>query len=103
MEQKIQNAVLIQNLTIQDLEKIVERAVAKKMVGLSEQPRKEEKKEGLPNFIKRIETAKRLGVSATTLDDWTRIGLIRCHKISNRVYYTEDEIKKAMGCNGVGY
>ncbi len=102
MEQSIQNAVLIQNVSLQDLERMVKRAVAEQMANIREQlAQKEEKKEGLPNFFKRIETARMLGVSLPTLAEWTRIGIIKCHRIGYRVYYTEDEIMKAMGCKDI--
>ncbi len=97
MEQTINNAILIQNVTIQDLERIVERAVDKRMSAVSVQQPKEAEEKGLPKYVKRIETARILGVTVPTLDDWTRNGLIQCCRISNRVYYSEKEIARALG------
>ena len=43
-------------------------------------------------LISRKETAKILGISLTTLNDFTKRGLIPCHRISTRVRYKKDEV-----------
>ncbi len=96
-QQNINNAILLQNATLEDLEKMVKRAVAEQMSAVSVKQPKEVEKKGLPKYVKRIETARILGVTVPTLDDWTRNGLIQCCRISNRVYYSEEEIARALG------
>lgn len=46
-------------------------------------------------LITRKETAKILGVSLPTLNDWTKHGLIIGYRIATRVRYKKDEILNA--------
>ncbi len=99
MTETTNNAVLIQNATLYDVERMIRRAVDERMSAVSvQQPKAEvEEKKGLPKLYRRIETAKMLQVTPTTLDDWARCGLIKSSKLGGRVYYSEDEIARALG------
>ena len=44
----------------------------------------------------RQETADRLKVSLATLDNWTRLGIIKAQKIGTRIRYTRKAIDEAL-------
>ena len=54
-----------------------------------------ERKPGI-DFITRQETAKLLGVSLNTLNEWTKKGLIPGYRISSRVRYKKSEIVNSL-------
>jgi excisionase family DNA binding protein len=47
-------------------------------------------------LITRLETAKILGVSLVTLNEWTKQGIIPGYRISSRVRYKKAEILNAV-------
>lgn len=47
-------------------------------------------------FITRKETARILGVSLPTLNDWTKRGLFPCYRIASRVRYKKEEINSSL-------
>lgn len=49
----------------------------------------------LSPFMTRKEVASLLRITLPTLHDWTKEGLIKSHKIGNRVLYKLDEIYEA--------
>ncbi|WP_262884008.1 helix-turn-helix domain-containing protein [Muricauda hadalis] len=44
----------------------------------------------------RKETAKLLCISLPTLNDWTKTGIVKAHRIGNRVLYKEQEVLEAL-------
>ena len=46
--------------------------------------------------MKRLEAAKRLGVSVTTIDVWTKAGRLKAFKMNSRVYYKQSAIDAAL-------
>ncbi|MBA7545996.1 hypothetical protein ES705_38378 [subsurface metagenome] len=53
-------------------------------------------KEFKPNYLTRLEVAKRLNVSLPTLNEYTKRGLIPAYRIGARVLYKESEIDDAL-------
>ncbi len=47
-------------------------------------------------YLTRKETAKKIGISLPTLNEWTKTGLVRGYRIASRVRYKEDEIEAAL-------
>lgn len=47
-------------------------------------------------FITRLETARILGISLPTLNEWTKTGLIPGYRIASRVRYKKDEILTSL-------
>ena len=47
-------------------------------------------------FLTRQETAKLLHISLTTLDTYTRLGLIKRYKVGNRVLYKKSDINDSL-------
>ena len=81
------NAVLIQSCTLEDIEKMINRAVERRMDEFYESIREK------PSvLIKRKEAAARIGVSLPTLDMYAKTGLLHSRHIGGRVYFEEAEI-----------
>ena len=85
----LQNAILIQGVTLEDLERMIDRAVKARMEAFYESIRT--KPEVL---IKRKEAAHLLGVSLPTLDAYGRVGILHPKHVGGRVFYTQSEIEK---------
>ncbi len=49
-----------------------------------------------PKYLTRKDTAKRLGVSLPTLNEWTKTGLVQGYRISSRIRYKESELDAAL-------
>ena len=58
------------------------------------------KKELEPNsketYLTRIQTAKMLSISLTTLNDWSKKQILHPHKLGNRTYYKLTEIENKL-------
>lgn len=53
-------------------------------------------KSDTPEFYSREEASEMLKTSLTTLNTWTKSGLIKAHRLGGRVYYKHVEIINAM-------
>jgi excisionase family DNA binding protein len=62
----------------------------------SENPVNSQKPQPEIEYITRKETAKILGVSLPTLNEWTKKGIITGYRISSRVRYNKDEILSSL-------
>ena len=87
--QNTANSVLIHCCTLQDIERMINRAVDARMkafyASIKEKP---------PVYIKRHEAARRLLVSLPTLDAYGKHGILHPKHMGGRVYYEEAEIIK---------
>jgi predicted DNA-binding transcriptional regulator AlpA len=83
----IANSVLIQGATLADIERMIDRAVAKRLEDFVEsiQPKPDP-------LIKRVDAAKQLGVSLPTLDGYGKYGILHPRHVGGRVYYAQSEI-----------
>lgn len=89
------NSMLIQGVTMSDLESMISRLLDKKLANIFESIPKQAEvpKNGL---YKRKEAAEKLLVSLVTLDAWTKAGMINAYRIGGRVYYTDKDINDAL-------
>ena len=80
------------DLTKTDLVNLISETVSteiKKVINLmNSQPSENEESK----IISRIETAKLLGVSLTTLFIWNRDNILKGKKIGSRVYYLKNDV-----------
>ena len=83
------NAVLIQGATLSDIERMIDKAVAKRMADFYEQVR-----EKPPVLIRRMVAAKRLGVSLPTLDQYAKAGFLHAKHLGGRIYFDEAEVEQ---------
>lgn len=49
-----------------------------------------------PEYLTRKQTAERLHLSLTTLDSYTKLGILTAHKIGHRVLYRAAEINDSL-------
>lgn len=85
----ITNSVLIQGATLEDIERMVDRAIAKRMEDFykSIQPKPDP-------LVKRVDAARLLGVSLPTLDGYGKYGILHPRHVGGRVYYAQSEIDR---------
>ena len=90
----IVNSVLIQSATLTDLERMIDRAIAKRMEDFykSIQPKPDP-------LVKRVDAAKQLGVSLPTLDNYGKYGLLHPKHCGGRVYYPQSELDRFVNNN----
>lgn len=81
------NSVLIQGCTLQDIERMINRAVDARMAAFYETI-----KEKPPVYVKRHEAARLLAVSLPTLDAYGKHGILHPKHLGGRVFYDEAEI-----------
>lgn len=86
------NSVMLQNVTLADIESLVGRVVKKEVSALLSGFKAPEVKRTA--LVTRKEAATRLAVSLTTLDNWTKNGIIHAVRKGGRVYYAEQELNK---------
>lgn len=90
-----QNYMLIQGVTLNDLENMISRLLDEKLANIFESiPKQAEVPEN--GLYKRKEAAEKLLVSLVTLDTWTKAGIITARRIGGRVYYTDKDINDAL-------
>ena len=86
------NAVLVQGATLEDLERMINRAVDKRMAVFYEKikPRPSSK-------VKRKDAAKLLGRSLPTIDKYAKAGLLHAYHVGGLIYFDEEEVLKLKG------
>lgn len=91
----IDNCVLIQNCTMTDLQRMIERAVDSRMAAFYEKIKSKQEV-----LVKRKEAAVMLAVSLPTLDNYGKFGILHPKRLGGRVFYTQSEIEKYKQNNG---
>lgn len=86
------NSVILQNVTLADIEAVVSRAVKKEVSAFLSGLKQPEVKPSA--LVPRKEAASRLNVSLTTLDNWAKAGIV--HRIckGGRIYYDTADLNK---------
>ena len=85
--ERIQNSVLIQGATLDDIEAMVDKAVGKRIAAFYESI-----KEKRPVLVRRKDAARMLHISLPTLDAYGRCGILHPKHIGGRVFYEEEEL-----------
>lgn len=47
-------------------------------------------------YLTRREVAKMLGINLTTLNNWTKKGILKSYGVGGRVYYKRNEVENAV-------
>ena len=81
------NAVLIQNATLSDIERMVDKAVERRMAEFYESI-----KDKPPVWVRRQDAAKLVGVSLPTLDAYSKAGILHPRHVGGRVFFDESEL-----------
>ncbi|PKB42701.1 excisionase family DNA binding protein [Cellulophaga sp. RHA19] len=81
---------MLSTLELSDIKKVVEEVIENKLKNLNPP-----EKEGL-KLLSRKDTAKLLCISLPTLHDWTKTGVVKAHRIGNRILYKLEEVNDAL-------
>lgn len=81
---------MLSTLELSDIRKVVEEVIENKLKNLNP-PEKEQLK-----LLSRKDTAKLLCISLPTLHDWTKTGIVKAHRIGNRILYKLEEVNDAL-------
>jgi len=82
--------IVLHSFELSDIKKVVEEVIENKLKGFST-PKKAEL-----NLLTRKDTAKLLCISLPTLHEWTKSGIIKAHRIGNRVLFKLEEVNEAL-------
>lgn len=88
MQNDIQNAVLLTNCTLADIERLIDRAIAKRMKEFVDSLKNKP-----PVLIPRKEAAAMLSVSVVTLDKYGKVGILHPKHVGGKVFYSEEELE----------
>ena len=83
----IATGVFVQGATLEEIERMVCRAVDRRMAAFVAFLRQEP-----PVLVRRKDAAAMLGISLPTLDAYGRVGILHPKHIGGRVFYSEDEL-----------
>jgi|GEM_PF-609061 len=75
-------------------ESIAEKVVEKMLSALKNEHQSQAI--GTPEFYSRIQTAEKLHISLTTLDTYTRLGILNAVKVGNRVLYKSADLNESL-------
>jgi excisionase family DNA binding protein len=81
---------MLSSIELSELKKIVEDAIFNQLKCFSPVEQKSNQ------LLTRKQTAEMLCISLPTLHDWTKTGIIKAHRIGNRVLYKFDEINSSL-------
>lgn len=91
-------SVLIESLTIDELENLLNRTFERKMseVVAAKFQQQNFTEDVIKPFLTRRQAAKKLNISLVTLKKWTDKGTLKAYRISSRIRYKEEEIDAAL-------
>ena len=89
---QIPTSVLVQGASLTDIEKMIDRAVEKRMSEFYERI-----KEKPPVLVRRKDAAKMIGRSLPTIDAYAKAGILHARHIGGCVYYEESELLALNG------
>jgi excisionase family DNA binding protein len=83
------DVILVNGVTPQQLTETILNGVQKQLEELKKtyQPKDPE------DFLTRMETAKLLKISLTTVHEWSNTGVLKMYKVGNRTYFSRKEIE----------
>jgi len=81
------------SIELPEFKRMLEEAISKQLKSFVPNQNVEQKQNQL---LTRKQTANFLCISLPTLHDWTKTGVIKAHRIGNRVLYKIDEINNSL-------
>lgn len=82
--------ILLHSFELSDIKKVVEEVLENKLKGFQNSKKTELK------FLTRKDTAKLLCISLPTLHEWTKTGIVKAHRIGNRVLFKQEEVNQSL-------
>ena len=87
------NAILLQNLTVEQLQQLIGTSVRN---GIQELQKELQSKDNSEELMTRDETCKFLKIDSSTLWAWTNNGKVKAYGIGARRYYKKSEIMECL-------
>lgn len=87
------NAILLQNLTVEELQQLIGTSVQS---GIIELQKEIQTKDNSYELMTRDETCKFLKIDSSTLWAWTNNGKVKAYGIGARRYYKKNEILECL-------
>ena len=84
--------IILQGINTDDLKNIL-REVLEEKIKPDSNPKEPSKKLA---YLNRFEVKEILKISLSTLNSWSKEGIVQSYRIGNRVLYKADEIEKAI-------
>jgi len=86
------DAILVNGVTPQQLTETILKGVKTQLDELKKSYSPKE-----PDaFLSRMETAKLLKISLTTVHEWSNTGILKMYKVGNRSYFSRKEIENTL-------
>lgn len=89
----MQNSILLQNLTPEQLVELINEGVKNQLKDLQKELTT---KEANDELLTRTETCKFLQIDSSTLWAWTNKGKVKAYGIGNRRYYKKAELLESL-------
>ena len=83
--------ILLNGINLSDIKKVLREVLEEKSNDFAK-PVKSEDQE----YLTRKEVAQLLKISLTTLNDWSKQGIVQSYRIGNRVLYKKKEIENSV-------
>lgn len=83
--------ILLNGINLSDIKKVLREVLEEKSNDFAK-PVKSEDQE----YLSRKDVAKLLKISLTTLNDWSKQGIVQAYRIGNRVLYKKIEIEDSV-------
>ena len=87
------NAILLQNLTVEQLQQLIGTSVRN---GIQELQKELQSKDNSEELMTRDETCQFLKIDSSTLWAWTNNGKVKAYGIGARRYYKKTEIMECL-------
>ena len=87
------NAILLQNLTVEQLQQLIGTSVRN---GILELQKELQSKDNSEELMTRDETCKFLKIDSSTLWAWTNNGKVKAYGIGARRYYKKSELMECL-------
>ena len=87
------NAILLQNLTVEQLQQIIGTSVRN---GIQELQKELQSKDNSEELMTREETCQFLKIDSSTLWAWTNNGKVKAYGIGARRYYKKSELMECL-------
>lgn len=83
--------ILLNGINLSDIKKVLREVLDEKSNDFTKPVISEDQK-----YLSRKEVAKLLKISLTTLNDWSKQGIVQAYRIGNRVLYKKKEIEDSV-------
>jgi len=83
--------ILLNGINLSDIKKILGEVLDEKLNDFTKPVNSEDQE-----YLSRKEVAKLLKISLTTLNDWSKQGIVQSYRIGNRVLYKKKEIENSV-------